>query len=144
MVTMVTSPGSNVTCLNCEIVEFWGIEQRRKSFFIYIKFDNIHINLVIGCLKLSMKLNKILAIMLHFNLDFKMRGQCTPPTYLKWEQFALFAWTSKFLCSMWLCSVIYETSDLPGAKHLFFRQWNNGCHGYPWNNNSFATANIYQ
>ena len=44
MVTMDTSPGSNVTCLNCEIVEFWGTEQTRKSFYIYTEFDNIHIN----------------------------------------------------------------------------------------------------
>ena len=45
MVAMVTSPGSNVTCLNCEIVEFCGIEKTRTSFFfIYIEFDNIHIN----------------------------------------------------------------------------------------------------
>ena len=53
MVTMVTSPGNNVTCLNCEIVEFWDIEQTRKSFFEYIECDNIHINWVIVCLKLA-------------------------------------------------------------------------------------------
>ena len=53
MVTMVTSPGSNVTCLNCEIVEFWGIEQTRKSFFIYIEFDNIHFSWVMVCLKMA-------------------------------------------------------------------------------------------
>ena len=52
MVTMVTSPGSNVICLNCEIVEFWGIEQR-SIFLIYIEFDNIHINWVIVCLKMA-------------------------------------------------------------------------------------------
>ena len=40
---MVTSPGS--TCLNCEIVEFWGTEKNKKIFFIYIEFDNIHINI---------------------------------------------------------------------------------------------------
>ena len=36
MVTMVTSPGSNVTCLNCEIVECSGIEQTRIVFFLFI------------------------------------------------------------------------------------------------------------
>ena len=52
MVTMVTAPRSNFVCWNCEIVEFWGIEQPRKSFFIYIDFDNIHISWVIFCLKI--------------------------------------------------------------------------------------------
>ena len=53
MGTMVTSPGSNVTCLNCDKVEFWGIEQTRNSFFVYVEFDNIHINWVISCLKMT-------------------------------------------------------------------------------------------
>ena len=53
MGTMVTSPGSNVRCLNCDKVEFWGIEQTRNSFFVYVEFDNIHINWVIFCLKMT-------------------------------------------------------------------------------------------
>ena len=53
MVNMETTPGSNSIYLNCQIVEFWGIEQTRKSFFIYIDFDNIHINWIRVCLKMT-------------------------------------------------------------------------------------------
>ena len=89
--------------------------------------------------KWPMKLNTTLAIMFHDILDLKWRVQCTPTTYLKWEQFALFAWKNKlFLFSKWLSPIIYETSGLLGAKHLFVRQWNNGWYSNPWNDHSWG------
>ena len=34
MVTMVVRPGSNVTCLNCEIIDF-EVQNKQKIFFLF-------------------------------------------------------------------------------------------------------------
>ena len=55
MVTKETSPRSKSHVIECEIKQFWGIEQISKPFFIYIKYDDIHIIREILSLKMTYK-----------------------------------------------------------------------------------------
>ena len=42
-----------------------------------------------------------------------------PTHLLKMEIVCIICLKEQVLCSMWLSSIMYETSSLPGAKHLF-------------------------